>query len=119
VPLERLGELGTAHHRGALGAVDSERHEIRITGGGRLGYDRLIVAVGARPVDGVPGAVTFAGPLSAGAVVGALRGVRERVQFTLPAGSGWTLPLYELALLAAHELPDGPSSRSSRPNRTR
>ena len=28
--------------------------------------------------------------------------------FTLPAGAGWTLPLYELALLAAHELPDGP-----------
>ena len=53
----------------------------------------------------MPGATTFSGPLSAGAVEGALRGARERVLFTLPADAGWTLPLYELALLAAHELP--------------
>ena len=76
--------------------------------GRALGYDRLIVATGARAVEGVPGATTFRGPLSAGAVEGALRRARERVLFTLPAGAGWTLPLYELALLAAHELPDGP-----------
>ena len=35
-------------------------------------------------------------------------GQAERVLFTVPPGAGWTLPLYELALLAAHELPDGP-----------
>ena len=84
------------------------RHEVRTTDGVRLGYDRLIVATGARSVDGVPGATTFRGPLSAGAVEGALRAARERVLFTLPAGAGWTLPLYELALLTAHELPAGP-----------
>ena len=86
----------------------AERHEVRTTDGVRIGYDRLIVATGARSVEGVPGATTFRGPLSAGAVEGALRRARERVLFTLPAGAGWTLPLYELALLAAHELPDGP-----------
>ena len=26
----------------------------------------------------------------------------------MPAEATWTLPVYELALLAAHELPDGP-----------
>ena len=56
----------------------------------------------------MPGATTFSGPLSAGMVEGALRGARGRVLFTVPAGCGWTLPLYELALLTAHELPDGP-----------
>ena len=83
-------------------------HTVRTTDGGRLGYDRLVVATGARSVDGVPGATTFNGPLSAGLVEGALRGARERVLFTVPRDAGWTLPLYELALLTAHELPAGP-----------
>ena len=108
VPLDRLSKLGIARRRGAIAAVDTRRHEIRTTDGGRLGYDRLIVATGGRPVDGVPGATTFSGPLSAGRVEGALRGACGRVLFTVPAGFGWTLPLYELALLTAHELPDGP-----------
>jgi sulfide:quinone oxidoreductase len=56
----------------------------------------------------VPGATTFRGPISAGVVERALRKAKTRSIFTLPAGSGWTLPLYELALLAAHRLPKGP-----------
>ena len=108
VPLDRLSELGVRWHRGALAAVDPEAHRIRTTDGGELSYDRLVVAVGARPVDGLPGAITFRGPLSAGAVEGAIRGAQERVLFALPPQSGWPLPLYELALLSAHELPDGP-----------
>jgi sulfide:quinone oxidoreductase len=108
VPLDRLAELGVTLHQGALAAVEVAQHQIRTTDGGRLGYDRLVVATGARPVDGVPGATTFSGPRSAGAVERALRAARERVLFTMPAGGGWTLPLYELALLAAGELPDGP-----------
>ena len=108
LPLGRLRELGVVRHRGVLGAVDVEGHAVATTDGGRLSYDRLIVATGARSVDGVPGATTFRGPLSAGVVEGALRGARERVLFTLPGDAGWTLPLYELALLTAHELPAGP-----------
>ncbi|HWK26913.1 MAG TPA: FAD-dependent oxidoreductase [Solirubrobacter sp.] len=107
-PRVPLDGLGATLHRGALGAVDLARSEAVTTDGGRLPYDRLIVAVGARPVEGVPGAILFRGPASAGAVEGALAGASERVLFTLPAGAGWTLPLYELALLAAHEHPGGP-----------
>jgi sulfide:quinone oxidoreductase len=58
-------------------------------------------------VAAVHGATLFRGPASAGAVEGALRAARERAIFTLPGGSAWTLPVYELALLAAHE-PNGP-----------
>jgi sulfide:quinone oxidoreductase len=108
VSLDRLAELGVTVHHGALAAVDVAAHSILTTDGGQRGYDRLIVATGARPVDGVPGATTFRGPVSAGPVEGALRAASERVLFTLPAGAGWTLPLYELALLASHELPAGP-----------
>ncbi len=59
-------------------------HTVRTTDGGRLGYDRLVVATGARSVDGVPGATTFSGPLSAGVVEGAARGARARAVHRAP-----------------------------------
>jgi len=97
------------HHAGALAVVDPERHEVVTTDGGTLRYDRLIVAAGARPVEAVPGATLFRGPISAGAVEAAVRAARKRAIFTLPAQSTWTLPVYELALLAAREM-DEPRS---------
>src|SRR3954469_19274670 len=103
VPQISFDRTHVTHHRGALAALDADRHEVRTTDGGRLPYDRLIVATGAQPVEGVHGATLFRGPVSAGAVESALRAARERVIFTLPADSTWTLPAYELALLAAHE----------------
>ena len=97
------------HHRGSLAEVDTDRHEIGTTDGGRLPYDRLIVAVGAQPVEGVPGATLFRGPVSAGGVEGALERAGDRIIFTAPREATWSLPVYELALLAAHERPDGPA----------
>jgi len=108
LPFARLAELGVVRHRGALATVDPERRSVRTTGGGELGYDWLILATGAHAVDGVPGSTTFRGPISAGAVEAALRDARGRVLFTLPPGAAWTLPLYELALLAARAQPHGP-----------
>ncbi|WP_028063926.1 FAD-dependent oxidoreductase [Solirubrobacter soli] len=108
VPLDELSALGVVRHRGALAAVDADHREVRTTDGGRLTYDRLVVAPGAHAIDGVPGAVTFRGSISAGAVEGSIRGATSRVVFVAPAGAGWILPLYELALLTAHEFPDGP-----------
>ena len=103
VPRVPLDKLPVDWHRGALAAVDPEAHTITTTDGGELGYDRLIVVPGARAVEGVPGATTFRGPISAGAVEGALREARERALFIAPSGTGWPLPIYELALLAARE----------------
>jgi sulfide:quinone oxidoreductase len=71
-------------------------------------YDALLLAVGARPEPVVSGALTFAGPRDVLAVQEALRALlvrgpgRRRVVFVAPSGVGWTLPLYELALLTAH-----------------
>jgi sulfide:quinone oxidoreductase len=59
-------------------------------------------------VEAVPGATTFRGPISAGLVDAAIHGARERIIFALPAEAAWGLPIYELALLAAHERKDGP-----------
>jgi sulfide:quinone oxidoreductase len=97
---------GAVHHRGTLAEVDAERHTVTTTDGSRLRYDRLIVATGARPIEAVGGATLFRGPISAGAVEGALRHARGRVVFTLGEGTDWTLAVYELALLAAHALPE-------------
>jgi sulfide:quinone oxidoreductase len=95
-------------HRGALESVDPGARDVLTTDGGRLRYDRLIVATGAHAVDAVHGATTFRGPVSAGVVDAAIHAARERIIFVLPAESAWGLPVYELALLAAHEHLDGP-----------
>jgi sulfide:quinone oxidoreductase len=108
VPLDRLPDLGVRLHRGALASAEPEARTVRTTDGGELTYDRLVVAPGARALEGVPGAITFRGPISSGAVEAAVRNAESHVIFVLPPGSGWPLPLYELALLTAHELPDGP-----------
>src|SRR3954469_3526386 len=85
-PRMALDRLGVPRHRGALATVGD--HEVHTTGGCRIGYDRLIVAPGAHAVEAVPGAITFRGPVSAGAVEGALRGARTRVCFVAPPGCG-------------------------------
>ncbi|HEX6020441.1 MAG TPA: FAD-dependent oxidoreductase [Solirubrobacter sp.] len=108
VQLDRLTEIGVRRHSGSLASVDPEAHTVTTTDGGELTYDRLIVATGARAVEAVPGATTFRGPISVGAVEAALHEARGRALFVLAAGTGWPLPIYELALLAAHEYPNGP-----------
>ena len=96
-------------HRGSLESVDPDAHDVLTTDGGRLRYDRLLVTTGAKPVEAVPGATLFRGPISAGAVDAAIHGAGERVIFTVPAEAAWGLPVYELALLAAHERADAPN----------
>jgi len=61
-------------------------------------------------VPAVPGAITFAGPQDTARVAEALdqvaTGERPRLAFALPSASGWALPVYELAIMAAVELRD-------------
>ncbi len=95
-------------HRGSLASVDPVAQDVLTTDGGRLRYDRLLVATGAHASEVVYGATTFRGPISAGVVESALQGASERVIFTIPGEAAWALPAYELALLAAHQRPDGP-----------
>jgi sulfide:quinone oxidoreductase len=100
-PHVTLDGLEVRRHRGALAAVDADAHTVTTTDGGTLDYDRLIVATGAHARAGVPGATQFRGPISAGAVEGALRAARDTALFVLPSQASWPLPLYELALLTA------------------
>jgi sulfide:quinone oxidoreductase len=103
-----LSRLGLVHHRDALAEVRAG--EVVTHGGDRVPYDQLVVATGARSREAVPGAVTFRGPLSAGAIEHVVaRAVAEpelRIAFAAPAVATWPLPLYELALLTAATLRD-------------
>jgi sulfide:quinone oxidoreductase len=92
-----------------LVAVDTEERIVFTHGGRRLRYDILVVATGARRVEPFAGALTFGMRDNAAAGLRALiADVLTRdpasIAFALPSPSSWPLPLYELALLTAHEL---------------
>jgi sulfide:quinone oxidoreductase len=94
--------------RAAVAGVDSRRRVALLAGGGEVPYDRLVIAVGARPVGALRGAIRFAGPADAGRLGEVLdrveHGELRDVVFTVASGMVWTLPLYELAVMAAVEL---------------
>ncbi|HYI17112.1 MAG TPA: FAD-dependent oxidoreductase [Solirubrobacteraceae bacterium] len=105
MPLAEFGaDRGVPVIRDALAAV-REGGAVETLGGARLRYDALVVALGARPLEAVPGALTFRGPQDAGRVAGLVRLARERrarrLVFVVPAGTTWPLPLYELVLQTA------------------
>lgn len=90
---------------GRLVRVDVEDREAIVVGGRAHRFDHLLVAVGARPVEAIPGALTFRGPADVRAVEWVLaevaRGHRRHVVVAVPPGTTWTLPAYELAIMAA------------------
>lgn len=98
-------QIGASFRLGGIFSVDSATGVATVRDGERIPYDYLLVASGARMLWPVPGAVTFWGVSDEGGfdnVVRRLRsGVLRDVVFTMPGGTSWGLPLYELALLAS------------------
>jgi sulfide:quinone oxidoreductase len=94
--------------RDGLEAVDPGRRVVRTTGGAEVAYDHLLVALGARAVRHVTGALTFRGHQDADALrrlVGtAVAGEVHSIAFALPGHAFWSLPLYELAMMTAARL---------------
>ena len=92
---------------GRLVRVDVEERQAIVVGGRAHHFDHLLVAVGARPVQSIPGALTFRGPADVRAVEWVLaeiaRGHRRQIVITVPPGGTWTLPAYELAIMAASQ----------------
>ena len=106
LPLAAIAaDRGVRLHRDALARVLPDHRAVDTQDGARLDYDALVLALGARPVEAVRGALTFRGPRDAGRVVEVVERLRgstpRRVVFVAPAGTTWALPLYVLALQTA------------------
>ena len=96
---------GAAMHLAGVQAVRPEEHELLTWDGRTLGYELLLVAIGAQPSTALPGSVTVRGPGYTGRFRTLLRDLDQRrvknVAFAVPPGTSWPLPLYELALMTA------------------
>jgi sulfide:quinone oxidoreductase len=111
---EIAAEHGARYRQEALARVEPDRHVAITSSGAEFTYDNLLLALGARATDALPGALTFRGAQDVeafGVLLGRLeRGAVKRVAFAVPHAVRWPLPIYELALmtaahLAAHEVP--------------
>ena len=89
---------------GELAAVDVGARTARLAAGETRGYDHLLVAVGATPEQAVPGTLVFGGPRDVATVEWVLeevrRGHRHQVVVVIPLATTWSLPAYELAIMA-------------------
>jgi sulfide:quinone oxidoreductase len=102
-----VADSGADHRRDSLQSVELGARVVHTRAGARIEYDALLIALGAQPVEVVPGALTF-GAASERArfaeLLGSLgrRGF-QRVAFVVPREATWTIAAYELALLTAAE----------------
>jgi sulfide:quinone oxidoreductase len=97
-------DLGADLVAGRLTGVDTEAREVR-TGDGTIGFDALVIGVGAGAEPALPRVLTWT-PESDDEVYGGLlrdleEGYTKRVAFVVPVGVAWPLPAYELALMTA------------------
>jgi sulfide:quinone oxidoreductase len=107
--LSDLARAAGAHFTpGALDALDTEAHVAYLGNGRRVEYDVAILTCGARSEPAIPGAFTFRGPADTESFRSLIdeckTGGARRLVFAVPSGIVWPLPLYELALMTAHEL---------------
>lgn len=100
-------DLGARWLPATLDRVEPTQHRVITRDGDRVAYDRLVLAVGARPARAwqVDGVLTLGGGRD-GALNGypvllhqLRRGQVKRVAFVRPAGATWPSLLYDLALL--------------------
>jgi sulfide:quinone oxidoreductase len=98
-------EAGGSLLDGTLADVDVDGRVARTGAGEEIDFDRLLIAIGARPSEGLPGARTYRGPASnpevAELLLAVARGESRGLAFAVPASVHWALPIYELALLGA------------------
>jgi sulfide:quinone oxidoreductase len=99
---------GATYRADGLQSVEPDCHRATMRRRQRIGYDKLLIACGAKMHWSVPGAITFWGPAGHEGFDRVLReleeGAARKVVFTMPAGFGWPLPIYELALMTSAHL---------------
>jgi sulfide:quinone oxidoreductase len=107
--LEHLASLcGATFHLDSIASVEADVSQVITHDGEKFPYDYLLIASGTQALWPVPGAITFWGiadEVDVKKVIDRLRaGELHSIAFTMPGVESWSLPLYELALLAETEL---------------
>ena len=95
-------EFGAEFIQAPANSVDVEAHTLALGDGSTLDYDFLVVCVGGRFYSALKNARTFPSGderLRIDDLLKAGDGPR-RIAFVVPPGVTWTLPIYELALMA-------------------
>jgi sulfide:quinone oxidoreductase len=102
-----LAEANGRQINDTLVSVDPGKHRLTTGSGDQREYDALLVALGAKPVEAVPGALTFDGASGASKLEAMLRRLGSqhlrRLAFVVPPEPSWTIAAYELALMTAAE----------------
>jgi sulfide:quinone oxidoreductase len=102
---EIAADIGATYHQGTVEAVAAKSHCVRLESGKRLGYEYLVVAVGARARMAIPGALTFRDQRDIRRFRILLDELKTgrigRLAFAVPSLDSWALPVYELAFLSA------------------
>jgi len=107
-PLERICELcSTELVVDRVVAVNTARQTIDLALDEARAYDAALIAIGARPVEAIGGAITFTGRGGDEEFERLLQRLVDsggEVVFAVPHRVRWSLPLYELALLTAEHV---------------
>jgi sulfide:quinone oxidoreductase len=110
---EIAADAGASFRLDRLAAVASHEHRVRLASFAHLAYDALVLAVGARSIIGIPGALVFRDQRQIHHIrrmtSRLCSGELHRVVFAVPRGCSWLLPLYELALFTAAQLRERPA----------
>ncbi len=100
-------DTGVRHTKDTLVSVEPGAHKAITRSGDALEYDALLIALGAHPIEAVPGALTFGGEAERSRFAALLGGVGQarmkRLAFVVPGAASWSIAAYELALLTAAE----------------
>jgi sulfide:quinone oxidoreductase len=107
-------EHSARFHHTSLASADTMHRRVTMASGETLGYDALLLAIGAIARPALPGAFTFRGPKDVPAYRELLTeidsGAIGSIAFAVSRRARWSLPLYELALMtaaraSAHHIP--------------
>jgi hypothetical protein len=97
-------DTGLTHVRDALDRVDADGRVVHTQDGQQLPYDTVVLAVGARLIGAVPGALTYRGVRDLARLhdaIDRLPGENPSVVFAVPGGAAITRPLWDLVLHTA------------------
>lgn len=105
-PLRRIADrTGVEWIKDAVEAVDLQAQTVHTSQGHRVGYDALLLAVGARSTTPFEHVTVFDDANADDAYHGILQdvegGYTRSLALVLPEGPAWLLPAYELALMTA------------------